>query len=808
MEKNDHERTVYEAGSLMDMRPLMSARQKAIDRGPAWTVAIFTCIVLGMHYGILNCGALFYPALMEMTGQPVSVVSWLVTGQFAMTFCLGIGLGVSVVRVVGIAAEYFEIYRTLALAVCTSGAGLGTFIYSKLGAHMIDTYSWRVALMGYALIHLNIIPICLILRPLPPEPALEPTVMIPAHPELKVCEMLPTNSYDIRIAGSQNVLLRKLSVNNICALNTRNNFGTPNIAGQCAAVCTPSETKCSRQPPAAKNLRVIIEFVRGSRVGVSDQCIIEPVSFLADPGALVASQIETAVKNYLFELDNACEHVLVPVIFIVDEIETILSLMNRTSNQGPIITTKEFSDLLTSCPYMGSVISTLNQEPDPPQTPIFIGDSFASLVITAQERRQTRKLVKDTVRQAENRVHSLTNELIATGLHVSPTPIIALLDRSQYLFKNDMVLVTTEEQAQVSGCHGLLNDIIPKEVEHTDVNQRLDNMCSNPHQNEEPKKINRKITPAWSSVVSFGSQTLMANHSEELNRGIVQNLHRLIQQSMSAEKGSHSRDILTSVVSVQDIDEATAMVISKFEHKDEVHGTEENEDASGKFLLLNPLFITFLMTRTLVFITDSIIFAHLNNFGLESGLMEDQAAGLLSFVGIASMIARLGTGFAGQFALKCGTRYLTASCLLVVALYTILMPLYPTYLALSVFAIIYGILVSPSFAFAPLMAYEITGPVRYDEAVSFWFQFEAVGYLVGGPIGGAIKEIDNKYTDCFILAGVSDLVASVILLFQGFLLAGTFLKLKRRICHADSTQSDDAVDLEKSSHSLVNYSGH
>ncbi|KAF8565587.1 hypothetical protein P879_08327 [Paragonimus westermani] len=72
----------------MEMRPLMSARQKAIDRGPAWTVAIFTCIVLGMHYGILNCGALFYPALMEMTEQPISVVSWLVTGQFAMTFCL------------------------------------------------------------------------------------------------------------------------------------------------------------------------------------------------------------------------------------------------------------------------------------------------------------------------------------------------------------------------------------------------------------------------------------------------------------------------------------------------------------------------------------------------------------------------------------------------------------------------------------------------------------------------------------------------------------------------------------------------
>ncbi|KAA3677815.1 uncharacterized protein DEA37_0014524 [Paragonimus westermani] len=801
-----------EAGSIMDRRSLMSARQKAIDRGPAWTVAIFTCVVLGMHYGILNCGALFYPALMEMTEQPISVVSWLVTGQFAMTFCLGLGLGISVVRVVGIAAEYFEIYRTLALAVCTSGAGLGTFIYSKLGAHMIDTYSWRVTLMGYALIHLNIIPICFILHPPPPEPASEPTVLIPAHPDLKVCEMLPTNSNDLKNVEGQNALLRVLSVNTVYASNMGNNLGAHDAAGQCAADCTASKIRSCRQLLAPQNLRTVIEFVRGTRVGVSDQCVVEPVSFLADPGALVASQIKTAVKDYLSQLDTICEQVLVPVIFIVDEIETILSFIGRSSNQGSVLTTKEFNELLTSCPYIASVTSALNQEPDPSQTPIFIGDSLASLLITAQERRHTRQIVQDTVRLAEKRVHSLTNELIAMGLHVSPTPIIALLDPSQCHLENDVVPVKTEEPVQVLDYPGLLNDVIPEEVEPTYLNQRFDSVCCNsqiPVRNEEePKKINRRITPARSSVLSFASQTLMDNRFEELDRGIKQSLYKLKQGIVSARQSSHSQDILTSVVSVQNTNEAAAMLISKMEYKDELRGTEENEDACGKFLLLNPMFIGFLMTRTLVFITDSIIFAHLNNFGLESGLLEDQAAGLLSFVGIASMIARLGTGFAGQFALKCGTRNLTASCLLLVALYIIFMPLYPNYLALSAFAIIYGILVSPSFAFAPLMAYEIIGPARYDEAVSFWFQFEAFGYLVGGPIGGAIKEINNEYVDCFILAGISDLVASAILLIQGLLLADAFGKLKRHICPPDFTQTDEAVDVEKSTHSLVMISGH
>lgn len=65
----------------------MGNNEKIIDRWPAWFIAAYACITIGLHTGILNCGALFYPALMETFNQPISVVSWLVTGQYSVAFC-------------------------------------------------------------------------------------------------------------------------------------------------------------------------------------------------------------------------------------------------------------------------------------------------------------------------------------------------------------------------------------------------------------------------------------------------------------------------------------------------------------------------------------------------------------------------------------------------------------------------------------------------------------------------------------------------------------------------------------------------
>lgn len=45
--------------------------------------------MVASHYGILNVGALFYPGLEEALEVSISYLFWLMTGQFAITCCLG-----------------------------------------------------------------------------------------------------------------------------------------------------------------------------------------------------------------------------------------------------------------------------------------------------------------------------------------------------------------------------------------------------------------------------------------------------------------------------------------------------------------------------------------------------------------------------------------------------------------------------------------------------------------------------------------------------------------------------------------------
>lgn len=54
-----------------------------------WIKACCAFLMIGSHYGILNCGALFYPGLVQNLQSSLNSISWLVTGQYAITFCLG-----------------------------------------------------------------------------------------------------------------------------------------------------------------------------------------------------------------------------------------------------------------------------------------------------------------------------------------------------------------------------------------------------------------------------------------------------------------------------------------------------------------------------------------------------------------------------------------------------------------------------------------------------------------------------------------------------------------------------------------------
>ncbi|TGZ69057.1 hypothetical protein CRM22_003934 [Opisthorchis felineus] len=794
------------------MEPSSMKTSQMTDSGSSWIVAVFSCIALAMHFGVINCGALFYPGLVDLTDMPVSSLSWFVTGQYGMTFCFaplynrlhrylhfritivgavllttvslisasyvhsfaaffilytvfgGIGLGASVVRIVGITAERFDRYRILALALCTCGAGLGTFIYSNLGGYMIEELTWRGALMGYAFFHLHIIPVSLLLRRLPPEDVTEPAIILPDQIESSI------QSCDSTEAGKRvtlsDIFSSRLSVH-----------GSGGLASQKGVSCPQWPNESSRRITAARQLRAFVEFAKCHRVAETKDFKIDPLFFAPDPGASVMDRLRETCREYLTQSNNAmCNTVFVPVLFIVGEMDAALALLLNT-NQG-ILTEQELNDLLTSQFELTLNPEEENQESDS-KTHVkpFVGDSISASLIIAQERKRARRIVRATVRTAEKRAYELCETLSRNGLDVSPTPIIVLVEHAGDLMYSRLFQIHSRDRMHKISNSGL------EEVEETDESegQQQLNMTSNTiisEHNLPPTMPTGSSILALSNFLSMGSQYLTNSHSKGLDHFLSRTTNEFAKDRRLSCFTLQPTDLLKSAPSVYDLPEVSSRLMTIIEDQTPAQVCTTEDKKSGS-VLRNPLFFSLLVTRLLVYVADSIIFAHLSYFALKSGLSEDHAASLLSSIGISSMFSRLGTGLIGQFA-PCDSHTMTSCCLLVLAIHTIVMPLCPTYVALLAFTIIYGVLLSPSSAFTPVMAYEITGPARYDEAVSYWFQFEAIGYLLGGPLGGTC-----------------DLAAALIIFIQGLILTRGAERLavlfRTTCCHsvAGNTEQDN-----------------
>ncbi|KAF5404589.1 hypothetical protein PHET_01862 [Paragonimus heterotremus] len=780
------------------MRPVGNVRDRYVDRGPAWVSAICTFVIIGMHYGILNCGALYYPGMMEAFDYPISTVSWLVTGQFAVAFCLapvynrilditshrigaifatlltsagifistflnnyfmflvpytivgGVGLGMSVVRVLAIMADYFDRYRVLALAMGSSGTGLGTFIFSTLGAYLIDTYTWRVSLMFVALIHLNMIPLTLLMRPVPPEPTPEAEVIIADQPDLSTV--------------NANVVLTaegKPEVQGLNLFQSMMSIQSRRSIQSCAVEELP------RRLLSTHDLQVVIEFVMVTRKDNSqNNFCISQITFLNDPGSVVFGQIEKAARSVMENTQIITNGTLVPIMFIYGEPWLKFSPSEAQKGAGG----GDVTELIASR-ISGVNVSDASQQP---QHPAVVGDSFASAMLALRDRKQVRQTVRDVVRKAEKRVQDFAQRLTARGLTVCPSPVVAIIDRSNCSMRtNEMNDYGTGDRVRVLGYCGAEETII----EEVDPNECV---VSGP--------IPRMMDIRKTSCISAESPGLTAtsfksNKTSQIQRTSICSRDRVsfVGSTSFVSKGvrrvttsiSTPQDMTVSILSMNTPKEAIDKIIAKVEA--ETKGAEPHdayvERKLPKFLLADPILLAFLLSRTFCFISDSIILAHLSNFALYLDFPPDKAATLLSYLGFTALVGRFSMGFVGQFIQQLDVRSFSSTCMILVSVCILALPFYPTEMIMFAFAIVYGILVCPSFAFAPGMEFQIVGPTRYDEAVSFLFQFEALGFLIGGPLGGVIKEASSRYLDCFIFAGVCDLCSGAIL--AAIILAGS-----------------------------------
>ena len=160
------------------------------------------------------------------------------------------------------------------------------------------------------------------------------------------------------------------------------------------------------------------------------------------------------------------------------------------------------------------------------------------------------------------------------------------------------------------------------------------------------------------------------------------------------------------------------------------------------------------INNALFMLCASVVFTHLASLGRERGLSSGQASGLVSALGAANTLGRLGLGAVMQLP---GVRPLGLYAGLYAAAGAATLPVsFVTAVpALVVYAAVFGALSAALGTVTPEAVIAVCGVRRLAAGLGYVMVFQAAGMLLGGPAAGWVLETSQEYHGCFIMAGVA-----------------------------------------------------
>ncbi|XP_013389628.1 monocarboxylate transporter 13-like isoform X1 [Lingula anatina] len=227
----------------------------------------------------------------------------------------------------------------------------------------------------------------------------------------------------------------------------------------------------------------------------------------------------------------------------------------------------------------------------------------------------------------------------------------------------------------------------------------------------------------------------------------------------------------------------------KYEQQHREHSGREKHGFSLA-LLRDRSFVLLILNFTCVTTVTGMLLVHYVPYCVQSGTSEHKAAGLLSVIGITSLVLKPLVGGATTYPdIDCFT--LCTMCQSIVGIGTLLLPLFVgQYIGQFCYAVFFGIYTIPFFIGDTAIMAETVKTEYLGTAMGVLVCASGIGFAFGPLLGGLIFSLTGAYAKAMQTAGGS-LLASTLLMFL------VKVKVKCTETRPGSTTSVDDVELEK-----------
>ncbi|XP_042364110.1 monocarboxylate transporter 12-B-like [Plectropomus leopardus] len=182
-----------------------------------------------------------------------------------------------------------------------------------------------------------------------------------------------------------------------------------------------------------------------------------------------------------------------------------------------------------------------------------------------------------------------------------------------------------------------------------------------------------------------------------------------------------------------------------------------------RFLLL-PDFVGLAVSFLFLASGCSLPFVYLVPYALNAGVNHQQAAFLMSILGVIDIVGNITFGWLTDR--RCLKPHRLACYILAVGLEglsCLFVPLLRSFALLVPFAVVYGYFDGAYVALIPVVTSDVVGAPYLASALGVVYFLHAIPYLVSPPIGGWLVDVTGSYTATFFLSGTAMLASAIVL---------------------------------------------